>query len=224
MSETFHWDSLPSNTRRALEALNVVSGFTDFYLAGGTALALQIGHRLSHDLDFFSAVNQLDFSAREILRQQLRACAPCVIQREADGMVYATIMEVEVSFIYQHHPPLEPLLPWENMALAGLTDIGLMKLAAIKDRGTRRDFVDLYCLREDAPLEKLFDLLPRKFADRPSFALHLAYSLRYFEDAENDPRELVMRRPVRWENVKKYCEGGARLLTKRNTGLGAKGL
>ena len=224
MNETWHWHSLPANTRRALEALNAASGLADFYLAGGTALALQIGHRISHDLDFFSATNRLDFSAREVLRQQLRACEPCVIQREAQGMVYATIMEVEVSFIYQHHPPLEPVLRWENIAIAGLTDIGLMKLAAIKDRGTRRDFVDLYCLREDAPLEKLFGLLPQKYADRPSFALHLAYSLRYFEDAENDPRELVMQRPVRWENVKKYCEAGAKLLTKYNTGLGAKGL
>jgi hypothetical protein len=103
-------------------------------------------------------------------------------------------------------------------------DIGLMKLAAVKDRGARRDFVDLYCLRKIAPLESLFELIPRKYFDRPDFAHHLAIGLRYFEDAENDPRELLMRQSVRWRNVKRYCEAGARLLTKRNLGLNPKGM
>ena len=224
MSERLRWNTLPADTRQALEKLNEVSDLSDFYLAGGTALALQIGHRTSYDLDFFSSSNQLDFGARGTLTKQLQGCDPCLIRRETDGMIYATLMGVEVSFVYQHHPLLDPPLHWKNIAIAGLIDIGLMKLAAIKDRGTRRDFVDLYCLRESVPLVKLFDLIPKKYPDRLDFALHLAYGLRYFEDAENDPRELVMLRPVRWENVKKYCEQGARLLTKRSIGLGPKGL
>jgi hypothetical protein len=224
MNTSLHWDSLPADTRRVLEALNDLSGLSDFYLAGGTALALQIGHRISRDLDFFSSSNQLDFSARGALTKQLQSRNPCIVRREADGMVYSTVMGIEVSFIYQHHPLLEAPIHWRNVAIAGLTDIGLMKLAAIKDRGTRRDFVDIYCLRDAAPLEQLFKLIPGKYPDRPDFAFHLAHGLRYFEDAENDPRELLMRRTVRWRDVKKYCEAGARLLTKHNTGLTPKGL
>lgn len=224
MSEALHWDSVLSNTRRALEALNEMPGLSDFYLAGGTALALQMGHRVSQDLDFFSSSNLLDFGARGVLTRQLLSYDTVVIRRENDGMVYATVMDVEVSFIYQHHPLLEAPTHWRNVAIAGLTDIGLMKLAAIKDRGTRRDFVDIYCLRDAAPLEQLFKLIPGKYPDRPDFAFHLAHGLRYFEDAENDPRELLMRRTVRWQDVKKYCEAGARLLTKRSTGLTPKGL
>ncbi len=224
MSKTLHWDSLPANTHRALEALNELPGLSAFYLAGGTALALQIGHRVSEDLDFFSSSNPLDFGARGALAAQLQSCPSGIVRREIDGQIYATVMDVEISFIYQHHLLLEPPLRWENIAIAGVIDIGLMKLAAIKDRGTRRDFVDIYCLREAAPLEKLFDLILEKYPDRPDFAFHLAHGLRYFEDAEHDPRELKMRRDVRWLDVKRYCEAGAQLLTKRHIGLAPKGL
>jgi hypothetical protein len=224
MSDSLHWEALPAHPRRALDALVTTPLLPDFYLAGGTALALQIGHRMSQDLDFFSANNPLDFSARATLTEQLRRCGPLVVIRETDGLVVTTLMGAETSFIYQHHPPLEPPLRWQGLAIAGPIDIGLMKLAAIKDRGTRRDFMDLYCLREIAPLDRLFDLISKKYFDRPDFPFQLAHALRYFDDAENDPRELVMLQTVRWENVKKYCEAGARLLTKRLTGLNPKGL
>ncbi len=224
MNEDFHWNSIPANTRHALEAINALPCPSDFYLAGGTALALQIGHRVSHDLDFFSVSNPLDFSERAALIARLQQLNPVVIHRETGAAIYATVMGVEASFIYQHHPLLQPTLRWENVFIAGQIDIGLMKLSAIKDRGTRRDFVDVYCLRDVAPLEMLFDLIPQKYFDRPDFAIHLAHGLRYFDDAENDPRELVMKRAVRWASVKKYCEAGAKLLTKRLTGLNPKGL
>lgn len=224
MSNKFHWDTLPQNTRRALEALNSLPFPSEFYLAGGTALALQIGHRVSHDLDFFSASNPLGFSERAALIAWLQHVNPVVVHRETGAAIYATVMGVEARFIYQHHPLLQPTLRWENISVAGPVDIGLMKLSAIKDRGTRRDFVDIYCLRDVAPLEMLFDLIPQKYFDRPDFAFHLAHGLRYFDDAENDPRELVMKRVVRWASAKKYCEAGAKLLTKRLTGLDPKGL
>jgi len=187
-------------------------------------LALQIGHRISGDLGFFSASNPLGFSERAALIARLQSLSPIAIHRETDTAIYATVLGVEVSFLYQHHPLLYPTLRWENTSIAGPIDIGLMKLSAIKDRGTRRDFVDIYCLRDVAPLEMLFDLVSQKYFDRPDFAIHLAHGLRYFDDAENDPRELIMKRTVRWASVKKYCESGAKLLTKRLTGLDPKGL
>jgi hypothetical protein len=223
MSETLHWDSLPVTTRQALDVLNALPFPADFYLAGGTALALQIGHRISQDLDFFSSSNPLDFGARAALLKRLQSCNP-TLRSESDAMLYLTVMGVEVSFIFQHHPLINPPQRWESIALADPVDIGLMKLAAVKDRGARRDFIDLYCLRKVASLAMLFALIPRKYSDRPDFALHLAIGLRYFDDAENDPRELLMRQPVRWRDVKKYCEAGARLLTKRNIGLVPKGM
>jgi predicted nucleotidyltransferase component of viral defense system len=219
MTITIHWEALASETRRVFDALATLPIPSDFYLAGGTALALQLGHRISSDLDFFSPDNLLGTAERAALAYRIQAITPCTIKREYDEQLYANLIGVEVSFIYQHHPLLFPTLEVSGLRLAQPADIGLMKLSAIKDRGTRRDFVDLYCLREIAPLKKLLQLLPQKFYDRPDFTVHLAYALRYFDDAENDPRELHLLKRVRWDAVKKYCIEGSNLLSKLNAGL-----
>ena len=216
---TIAWNALAPDTRRAFDALAALPIPSGFYLAGGTALALQLGHRISYDLDFFSTSNLLGTAERSRLAHQLQSIKPTTIKHEQDEQLYATVMGVEVSFIYQHHPLLSATLEAGELQLASAVDIGLMILSAIKDRGTRRDFVDLYCLRKVAPLKTLFDLLPQKYSDRPDFTVHLAYALQYFEDAENDTRELQMLRPVKWSNVKKYCIDGSNLLSKLNAGL-----
>ena len=216
---TLFWNALATGTREVLDALAQLPLPRDFYLAGGTALALHIGHRVSYDLDFFSATNLLGLAERATLTQKLQQIELTTIKRESDAQVYATIMGVEVSFIYQHHPLLFPTIDVSGIPVAQPTDIGLMKLSAIKDRGTRRDFVDLYSLRQVAPLKALFRLLPQKYSDRPDFSVHLAYALRYFDDAAADSRELRMLRRVSWSAVKKYCTEGARLLSKMNIEL-----
>ena len=216
---TIFWDALTPYTRQTFDALAELPVPPDFYLAGGTALALQLGHRISYDLDFFSMTNPLGMVERSTLARRLQNITPTTIKREQDEQLYATVMGVEVSFIFQHHPLLLPPVELNNLCLAQPMDIGLMKLSAIKDRGTSRDFIDLYCLRKVAPLKTLFELLPQKYFDRPDFTVHLAYALQYFEDAENDTRQLQMLRPVKWSDVKKYCIEGSNLLTKLNAGL-----
>lgn len=219
MTTPIFWNALAPDTRKTFDALAQLPIPHDFYLAGGTALAMQIGHRISYDLDFFSATNPLGMEERTALAHELRRVGSITIKRESDTQVHATIMGAEVSFVYQHHPLLFPVIEVKGIHLAQATDIGLMKLSAIKDRGTRRDFVDLYCLRQVASLKTLFQLLPQKYYDRPDFSVHLAYALRYFDDAEADPRELYMLRKVSWSAVTKYCIAGSRLLSKMNAGL-----
>ena len=219
MTEPIFWNALAPETHTAFEALAQLPVLRDFYLAGGTALALQIGHRISRDLDFFSSSNPLGAVERAMLGRDLQRIQPRVIRHESGEQLYATIMGVEASFVFQHHPLLFPTIDIGGVTAAQPTDIGLMKLSAIKDRGTRRDFVDLYCLRKIAPLKTLFQLLPQKYHDRPDFTVHLAYALCYFDDAEADARELHMLRQVKWSEVKKYCTDGARLLSKLNAGL-----
>ena len=216
---TISWNALAPNTHRTFDALAALPMPPEFYLAGGTALALQLGHRISHDLDFFSTTNALGLAERSTLAHRLQNVTPTTIKSEQDEQLYATVMGVEVSFIYQHHPLLFSSIEVNGLRLAQPIDIALMKLSAIKDRGTRRDFVDLYCLRKIAPFKMLFELLPKKYSDRPDFTVHLAYALQYFVDAEMDSRELQMLQPVKWSDVKKYCTEGSNLLSKLNTGL-----
>ncbi len=216
---TLHLEAITPEAQRALGFLAQQPFIRRFYLGGGTALALQLGHRISYDLDFFSWEDQLKAGTRAGIVAALRKSGQAEIQTSEDVMIVATLMGVKVSFIYQHHPLLEPTLDIEGIRLASITDIGLMKLAAINSRGRRRDFVDLYCMRDIAPLDRLLELAPQKYYDRPSFTVIAARALCYFEDAEQDPRELVMLKRVRWNDVKRYCIAGARRLTERNLGI-----
>ncbi len=144
----------------------------------------------------------------------LERTAAFVVTGEQDTMLFTRLMEAEVSFIYQHHPLLEPTVDLEGIALASPADIGLMKLAAMKDRGTRRDFVDLYCLRDIAPLERLLSLAEIKYADRPAFLDITVRALAYFADAEQQPMPSMVWTNVNWSDVVKYSEAGAKWLTQ----------
>ena len=207
-----------SACRHALAYLCQQSFISDFYLAGGTALALQIGHRVSTDLDWFSASHRLLAPEREAIRRILDASGQFVVASEQDGMLFTRLFDADVSFIHQHHPLLEPTVMYQGIQLASPTDIGLMKLAAINSRGTRRDFVDLYSLREIVTLDRLLELVLIKYADRPSFLPIVARALAYFEDAEPQPMPRLLT-PVKWADVRAYCEAAARRLTRRLSGL-----
>ncbi|MCD6345191.1 MAG: nucleotidyl transferase AbiEii/AbiGii toxin family protein [Anaerolineae bacterium] len=203
---------------RALDYLRRQSFISDFYLAGGTALALQIGHRVSTDLDWFSTRCPLLAPERESICVALEKSGQFRLGSEQDGMLFTQLFGAEVSFIYQHHTLLEPTVEYQGVQLASPTDIGLMKLAAINSRGTRRDFIDLYCLREAAPLARLFELAAIKYADRPSFLVVATRALAYFEDAEPQPMPRLLT-PVKWVDVRAYCESAASRLARRSSGL-----
>lgn len=165
----------------------------DFYLAGGTALALQIGHRISTDLDFFSTTNLLLISEREAIRKTLSETKQFEVLSEQDGMLYTKFFETNVSFISQHHPLLEATIKYNGIQIASPIDIGLMKLAAINSRGSRRDFIDVYCLQDIVTLDKLLELSTVKFSDRPSFQTIAARALSYFADAEQQPMPRMLK-------------------------------
>jgi predicted nucleotidyltransferase component of viral defense system len=190
----------------------------DFYLGGGTALALQIGHRISTDLDWFSTQRRLLAPEREEICLALSDSGQFEVISEQDGMLFTRLFGADVSFIYQHHPLLEPTVEYRGIQLASPTDIGLMKLAAINSRGTRRDFVDVYCLREVVTLDRLLELAVTKYADRPGFQAIAVRALAYFEDAEQQPMPRLLT-PVRWADVRAYCEAAARRLARRLSGL-----
>jgi len=215
---SFYETAITPACQRGLAYLRRQTFIGDFYLAGGTALALQIGHRVSTDLDWFTAQRRLLTPEREEIRSALVGSGQFEIASEQDGMLFTRLLGTSVSFIYQHHPLLEPTVKYQGVQLASPTDIGLMKLAAINSRGTRRDFIDVYCLREVAPLERLLELTAIKYADRPSFLAIAVRALAYFEDAEQQPMPRLLT-PVRWADVQAYCEAAARQAARRLSGL-----
>lgn len=211
---TFYTEAITPQCRRGLDFLRTQGFIRDFYLAGGTALALQIGHRISTDLDWFSTTCKLLAPERDQIRRALERSGEFTVAAEQDAMLFTRLFGAEASFIHQPHPLLEPTVDFNGISLASPTDIGLMKLAAIVSRGTRRDFVDLYCLRDVVSLDRLLELAEMKYADRPSFLLISARALVYFEDAEQQPMPDMLK-PVEWRDVQRYCEEAAANLVRR---------
>lgn len=215
---TFFEDAITTNCRRSLNFLRQHDFIQDFYLAGGTALALQIGHRISEDLDWFSQSQNLQTPTRTQIISKFKSRDDFEVVSEQDGMLFTRLADTDVSFIYQQHSLLEPTVEYQSVELASPKEIGLMKLAAINSRGTRRDFVDIYCLREVINLDQLLELVPGKYPDRPNFLAVTARALSYFEDAEQQPMPQMLV-DVQWKDVRSYCEDAARRLGRRLSGL-----
>lgn len=191
---------------RELVRAGVTAGWT---LAGGTALALQLGHRVSEDLDFFHAG---PFETEE-LAGELARVRPLRIQSRSAGTLHATLSGLRVSFLSAQAPLLFPGTAYRGIVVADPRDIAVMKVVAIGGRGSRKDFVDLFFyLGTGGSLEDVFELVRRRFAAIDFNEYHLLRSLVYFEDAESEPMPRMLR-AVRWADVKKTIVAEVRRLS-----------
>jgi predicted nucleotidyltransferase component of viral defense system len=144
----WHLDILGARQRKALIQLAPFCEQRDFYLAGGTALALQLGHRKSVDLDWFTTdrlSNPLD------LAHDLGVAGiPVHVTTVAPGTLHSQLSGVRVTVLHDRYRPLRPLRFCRLVGchVAACDDIAAMKLAAITQCGARRDFVDLWALLE----------------------------------------------------------------------------
>jgi hypothetical protein len=208
------WDAVTPECRQAFDHLRGQRFIQNFYLAGGTALALQIGHRVSTDLDWFTSTWALRTDQRIQIAQALGQSGEFDPSRQADGLMFGRVLGADVSFIYLPVPLQDKPVSLQGAALASVAEIGVMKLVAIRDRGRRRDFVDLYGLKDRAPIEQLVELAEAKYAAYPDLLPTVARGLAYFDDAESEPMPRMHRR-VRWADVRKYAEQGAKYIVQR---------
>lgn len=182
---TFHSSAITSEQQDVLRQLGPMASDHNFYLGGGTALALQLGHRRSVDFDWFTAEHLSDpMQLAQQLRDEGLNFATGQIAR---GTLHGTISDVRVSFLEYRYPLLQSLVRWPKYecALAGLDDLACMKLSAIAQRGAKRDFVDLYALlTTHRPLSVLLDRYRQKYETND--IAHVLYALVYFDDAESE--------------------------------------
>jgi hypothetical protein len=203
---TPHWQALTPETRQAFEISATLPFIQRYYLAGGTGLALHLGHRFSVDLDFFaSAPDAVGPDERSVLRMTYND-PTLVISFDKDMTFVANWHGVGVSFFCLALYPLtqEPLL-LEGVPVATIAEIGAMKLAAIMARGTRKDYIDLYFILQQTPLERLFEVAAVKYARVRTFAVSAVRALTYFADAETTPMPQMIQR-VSWPAVKRFLE------------------
>lgn len=199
-SEHWHRRVIPEAAERVLEILSQ-AGIQRFYLAGGTALALRLGHRLSNDLDFFTAE---PFEEERLLSDLAQAETLSLLSMGRETL-HLSIMGIRVSFIGYLYPVLFPLSSYLGINVADPRDIACMKISAIGGRGTRRDFVDLYFLGRQYGLPHLFELFGKKYARIDFNLVHALKSLTYFKDAEDQPMPNMLV-PVSWDEITRFFQ------------------
>ena len=220
-----HEGSLAAASRALLARLGERPWAQDFYLAGSAALALYTGHRPVRDLDLMSNTNRLAPPERRDLLADLQALDPAVeVETARDGYLFARAQGsdpgVGLRLFYYPYPLVDPLAELAGFAVAAPVDLGLMKIAAIISRGTRRDFVDVYLLCRSLPLP-LPDLLARaeeKFGHVRDFPLQALKGLADLTLVPGEPMP-ALAAPLAWEEVEAWARAEVRELGRAHVGL-----
>lgn len=183
-----HTESIDKKTKLLLEQIKPLVT-KRFYLGGGTALAIQLGHRKSIDLDFFS---QDSFDLKKLERELSKRGKLEITGKEEDTL-HGIMEGVKVSFIRYSYPLLFPLIEFEGIELANKRDISAMKIDAIAGRGSKKDFIDLYFLLKEYDIDELMQLYRKKYSNVDYNETHILKSLVYFEDAEKEPSPKMIK-------------------------------
>ncbi len=182
---------------RELVKDSILEGWT---LCGGTGLALQFGHRISEDLDFFRAD---DFEVDELLRQ-LAESGDVEVTGRAGNTLHLFLDGTRLSFLKLEAPLLYPGTRYRGLTIADPCDIAILKIIAIGGRGSRKDFIDLYAYLQQVPgLTRLLDLLESRDSTIDWNRYHLLKSLTWFEEADREPMPAMLRE-LDWSVVKEF--------------------
>lgn len=212
--------SLAAPGQALLERLSAAAGVRkEFYLAGSAALTLYLGHRSRAGLDFMGQGNRLTPQKRRDLLGELLALDPeTQVETARDGYLYARIGEINTRFFYFPYPLIDPEQGSAGVSVASLVDLGLMKLAAVISRGTRRDFVDLYLICRHCPLEELLGRAVEKFGHVRDFPLQALKGLADLSLVRGEPMPRLDLE-VEWVEVEAWLHHEVRRLGRLRAGL-----
>jgi hypothetical protein len=208
-----HWETITPPMRNLLRSVGQQSFARRFYLAGGTALALRLGHRRSVDLDFFSEADELEQATRGEILRALAPVHPQTIE-DTTGNLLLQALDLHIGFFSYSYALLEPPDQVENVAVASVMDIGLMKLDALISRGSRKDFYDLYFIAQQVPLADLLERGPIKYPHARDFELMAIESMVLFENADQDLQPALFI-DLPWERVRQFFISQAQSLGEK---------
>lgn len=201
-------ETAESSTLELLKGLQGLDSLYNTRLVGGTALALQYGHRISVDLDLFA--NSLEAEFMTIITQIKSKGHKIEIRKQYPGMLIAMIENVKVDIVNYPYPWIDADKREGSIVLATDKDIAAMKLSAITNRGTKKDFVDLFFLLKNYSLEQMLSFYSEKYNDGSSFMV--LKSLTYFDDAEADPSPNLLDKKLKWPDIKSTITSAVRQL------------
>jgi hypothetical protein len=185
-------------TFELIQQLQNFGELKEFYLVGGTALTLQLGHRNSIDINLFSAKDFMDSSIINILRTKFKID---IVYNKPNSII-CIINGVKVDLIKHDYPIIEPIIAEEGISMLSPQDICAMKLNAIQNSGQRlKDFIDIYFLLEHFSIKQMLEFYSKKYPImNPIIALR---AITYFDDIDPniDPPKLLTPLPL--EKIKK---------------------
>lgn len=197
-------DALPEKAQTLLKKIIPIIQKEGFYLAGGSGLALQIGHRISEDLDFFkhssfntdllfSSLKKVTVSSERIL--------------EEENTLWTILDWVRCCFFsYGMHLLFTPIIV-EGLKVADWRDILAEKFKTVSQRGSKKDFFDIFSVIRIKKLDigEAVAICKKRFGSTDLNFYHILRSLTYFEDAEGEPDPfLVERHTFSWKEVKAF--------------------
>lgn len=194
-----HIKTLAPKTKIFLDKISNQPFLNPFYLSGGTALALWLGHRESEDLDFFT---ETDFDPIK-LQAELEKITNLSGLELDKGTLNCHAGDVQLQFLHYPYNLLQKPVPWQGIDLSSIEDIACTKLLTISSRGSKKDFIDLYFILKEYSLKNLFTLLKDKYPKTNYNQLHILKSLVYFTDAESQPMPR-MHINVSWDQIKDF--------------------
>lgn len=178
-----------------LKKLMLEEKFSNYFLVGGTSLALQIGHRNSIDIDLFGD-QPIDY---ELFITILNEIGKTEVSKSSKNILITLVDDIKVDFVNYRYPLLEKPIEIEGIRMLSKKDIAAMKLNAIAGRGSKKDFIDLYFLLNEFKLREILDFYNQKYFDGSEFMVYK--SLSYFEEANMQP-EPEMFQSFNWEICK----------------------
>ena len=190
-----HTKTVEPGTLDVIRALFSKPYMQPYLLVGGTALALQLGHRSSTDIDLFTNKPHDTEELLELLKQDF----DIEVRNRYKHALFVNINTVKTDIVKQNSNIIDAPVIIDNIRMASLKEIAPMKLLAITNRGRKRDFIDLFFLIQHFSLEKMLLFYKEKFeSDNYYFILR---SLTYFVDADTDS-DLKYYFPFSWKKIK----------------------
>jgi len=191
-------DILPKRQRELFSVLSKAGWLADYYLAGGTALALCYGHRRSIDFDFFTT-KKID---RQLLKREVLGLGAFKLFAESEFILHGEIDHVQISFMSLPYPLIGEEARQGGLRIASVEDIAAMKLSAVSSRGSRKDFIDLYFLLKQYSLGEMIGFYEKKYGRSDENVYCVLKGLVYFDDAEKKPMPSMLKN-VAWKDIRK---------------------
>ena len=189
-------NTVSPETLDLLKRLMEFPKLSKFALVGGTNLSLQLGHRISIDLDIFS--NE-DFLSNDIVPEIINAFPSFDLIRSTEKSFSGFIEKVKVDIILHQYQYIEPIIEINGIRLLSIPDIIAMKLGALSQRGAKKDFWDIAELLNHYTIAEMLSFFAKKYKNHDYG--YVVHSLYYFDDAENDTDPVDLKE-ITWQDVK----------------------